>query len=56
MLFRLHLTISCYWIWALFFRIIHFMKIIDGLDFEKKSKTFKAGILFLKNRIKWEKN
>ena len=36
--------------------IIHFMKIIDGLDFEKKSKTFKAGILFLKNRIKWEKN
>lgn len=36
--------------------IIYFMKIIDGLDFEKKSKTFKAGILFLKNRIKWEKN
>lgn len=36
--------------------IIYFMKIIDGVDFEKKSKTFKAGILFLKNRIKWEKN
>lgn len=36
--------------------IIYFMKIIDGVDFEKKSKTFKAGILFLKNRIKWGKN
>ncbi len=37
-------------------KIIYFINNITDFNIENKSKTFKAGILFLRNRIQWEKN
>lgn len=36
--------------------IIYFLEKINEIKIDNKTKTLKAGILFLKNRIQWEKN